>query len=194
MDTNTVVCTLLVKWTKTRLLHMKSEICIKWIYATSFCFTGFINSLLSLGFWVPLSNISFACYLTHPVFIIFYIGLQETPIHYTDINFVSTSDTFRCVSSSLTLRYLRIKFLHFFFNPMYCMSPLFCRCTCSLVTLCSRWWWAMCSLCWLRSPTFFYNGTAHRDKSAHKRFIQLTPLILYSAPFVRCKRCYCCYR
>ncbi|KAG8010776.1 O-acyltransferase like protein [Nibea albiflora] len=49
---------------------------------------GFIKSLLSLGFWVPLSNISFACYLTHPVFIIFYIGLQETPIHYTDINFM----------------------------------------------------------------------------------------------------------
>ncbi|XP_034403137.1 O-acyltransferase like protein [Cyclopterus lumpus] len=49
---------------------------------------GFIKTLLSLGFWVPLSNISFACYLTHPVFIILYIGLQETPIHYTDINFM----------------------------------------------------------------------------------------------------------
>ncbi|XP_076613337.1 O-acyltransferase like protein [Chaetodon auriga] len=49
---------------------------------------GFIKSFLSLGFWVPLSNISFACYLTHPVFIILYIGLQETPIHYTDINFM----------------------------------------------------------------------------------------------------------
>uniref|UniRef100_A0A8C4H3T9 O-acyltransferase like n=1 Tax=Dicentrarchus labrax TaxID=13489 RepID=A0A8C4H3T9_DICLA len=46
------------------------------------------RSLLSLDFWVPLSNISFACYLTHPVFIILYIGLQETPIHYTDINFM----------------------------------------------------------------------------------------------------------
>ncbi|KAM8827474.1 O-acyltransferase like protein isoform 2-T2 [Spinachia spinachia] len=49
---------------------------------------GFIKSLLSLRFWIPLSNISYACYLTHPVFILLYIGLQETPIHYTDINFM----------------------------------------------------------------------------------------------------------
>ncbi|XP_005456362.3 O-acyltransferase like protein isoform X1 [Oreochromis niloticus] len=49
---------------------------------------GFIKRFLSLTFWVPLSNISFACYLIHPVFIILYIGFQETPIHYTDINFM----------------------------------------------------------------------------------------------------------
>ncbi|XP_053267641.1 O-acyltransferase like protein [Pleuronectes platessa] len=49
---------------------------------------GFIKSFLSLGFWLPLSNISFACYLSHPIFIIIYMGLQETPIHYTDLNFM----------------------------------------------------------------------------------------------------------
>ncbi|KAM9307098.1 LOW QUALITY PROTEIN: O-acyltransferase like protein [Pholidichthys leucotaenia] len=49
---------------------------------------GFIKRFLSSRFWNPLSNISFSCYLIHPVFIIVYIGLQETPIHYTDINFM----------------------------------------------------------------------------------------------------------
>ncbi|XP_061603694.1 O-acyltransferase like protein isoform X2 [Phyllopteryx taeniolatus] len=49
---------------------------------------GFINSLLSFSLWVPLARISFACYLIHPVYILVYTGLQETPIHYTDINFM----------------------------------------------------------------------------------------------------------
>uniref|UniRef100_A0A8C6TB82 O-acyltransferase like n=1 Tax=Neogobius melanostomus TaxID=47308 RepID=A0A8C6TB82_9GOBI len=44
-------------------------------------------TFLSSRFWRPFSNISFACYLTHPVFILIYIGVQETPIHYSDINF-----------------------------------------------------------------------------------------------------------
>ncbi|XP_053729500.1 O-acyltransferase like protein [Synchiropus splendidus] len=51
-------------------------------------FGGFVKTLLSLRVWTPLANISFACYLTHPLFIILYISLQETPIHYTNINFM----------------------------------------------------------------------------------------------------------
>ncbi|KAF3849195.1 hypothetical protein F7725_015692 [Dissostichus mawsoni] len=47
---------------------------------------GVIERFLSLGFWVPLSNIS---YLTHPIFMISYIGLQETAIHYSEITYVS---------------------------------------------------------------------------------------------------------
>ncbi|XP_071754399.1 O-acyltransferase like protein-like [Centroberyx gerrardi] len=49
---------------------------------------GFIKRLLSLGLWVPISNISFACYLVHPVLMTHYNGKQETPMHYTDINFM----------------------------------------------------------------------------------------------------------
>ncbi|XP_072310919.1 O-acyltransferase like protein [Eucyclogobius newberryi] len=49
---------------------------------------GVVNTFLSSRFWMPFSNISFACYLTHPIFIIIYIGSQETPIHYSDINFM----------------------------------------------------------------------------------------------------------
>ncbi|XP_066502474.1 O-acyltransferase like protein [Hoplias malabaricus] len=49
---------------------------------------GFVNKILSLNVWVPLSHISFACYLIHPVLILLYNGKQETPIHYTDLNFL----------------------------------------------------------------------------------------------------------
>ncbi|XP_053304138.1 O-acyltransferase like protein-like [Spea bombifrons] len=47
---------------------------------------GFINTLLSCNTWSFLSRISYACYLTHPVIIILYCGLQETLFHYLDIN------------------------------------------------------------------------------------------------------------
>ncbi|KAM8871897.1 O-acyltransferase like protein-like [Synchiropus picturatus] len=47
---------------------------------------GFITSLLSLKFWVPLANLSYAAYLIHPFIIYIFTGLQETPVHYSDIN------------------------------------------------------------------------------------------------------------
>ncbi|TRY98664.1 hypothetical protein DNTS_005905 [Danionella cerebrum] len=48
---------------------------------------GFVDKVLSLGIWGPLSNISFACYLIHPIIILLYNSQQETTMHYTDFNF-----------------------------------------------------------------------------------------------------------
>nr|XP_021324686.1 O-acyltransferase like protein [Danio rerio] len=48
---------------------------------------GFVDTFLSLSLWAPLSNISFACYLIHPIIIILYNGKQEITMHYTDFNF-----------------------------------------------------------------------------------------------------------
>ncbi|XP_062868144.1 O-acyltransferase like protein [Trichomycterus rosablanca] len=49
---------------------------------------GLVNKFLSARAWVPLSNISFACYLVHPVLILLYNTRQETALHYTDLNFL----------------------------------------------------------------------------------------------------------
>ncbi|KAG5834608.1 O-acyltransferase like protein [Anguilla anguilla] len=63
-------------------------LCVAWvILACEEGYGGYINKILSLKLWVPLSNISYACYMIHPLLIILYNGKQDTPIHYNDINF-----------------------------------------------------------------------------------------------------------
>ena len=46
---------------------------------------GLINSFLSMGFWVPLSRLTFTAYLVHPIVGMAIVGGRRDPFYYTDI-------------------------------------------------------------------------------------------------------------
>ena len=46
---------------------------------------GWVNKFLSLGFWVPLSRLTFMAYLVHEIVLTVVFGSQRAPTHYNDI-------------------------------------------------------------------------------------------------------------
>ena len=52
-------------------------------------FEGLVNEILSAGFWIPLSRLTYCAYLVHPIVIMVLYGSFETVQAYSDVYFVS---------------------------------------------------------------------------------------------------------
>lgn len=53
-------------------------ICLAWlVFACQYGYAGFINSILSWSFWIPLSRLTYPAYLVHPVVMSVYYGSTE---------------------------------------------------------------------------------------------------------------------
>ena len=52
--------------------------------------TGYVQSLLSWKFFVPLSRLSYAAYLIHPIYIKAYYSSMRKPLYYTVSSFLTT--------------------------------------------------------------------------------------------------------
>ena len=62
---------------------------ISWIiFACHYGYGGFINTMLSVKAFVPLTRLSYCAYLIHPVIMICYLYSQETLFHGTLISLV----------------------------------------------------------------------------------------------------------
>jgi len=58
-------------------------------FSLFFLFEGLVNKILSAGFWIPLSRLTYCAYLVHPIVIIVLLGSFETAQAYSDVHFVS---------------------------------------------------------------------------------------------------------
>eukprot|EP00117_Sycon_ciliatum_P045788 scpid27098/ scgid32871/ Nose resistant to fluoxetine protein 6 len=63
---------------------------VGWLVLACFAgYGGYINSFFSHGIWLPLSRLTFAAYLTHPIMLyLLFLGL-EVPVYYTNVSMVA---------------------------------------------------------------------------------------------------------
>ena len=55
------------------------------VFACHNRYGGWIDTVLSWGFWVPLSRLTFLAYLVHPIVLFSVIGSLRGPLHFTDV-------------------------------------------------------------------------------------------------------------